>query len=339
MRRGPVSAPGSPERGAALLSVLLLVAVMAVIAAVMLERLNLAVRLAGNAQAMTQARLTATSAEAVAMARIKALVDADPDRTVDRLGLLGRTLPFTVGTTTVGVRIEDAGNCFNVNSLVQQGSDGVHALRPAALQQLRALMAGLGLSEGEAFPLTDAMVDWMDSDDAPLPNGAEDGTYRALPVPYRTPGRPIADLTELRAVRGMTPQIYVRLRPWLCVLPAEDLSPVNVNTLRPDQARLLAMLAPGTVTIARAQAVIAARPAAGYGATDQVIAALNAGSTGDGPLFGGIPPGQLQLRSRWFRLEQAVEVGPVRLEEQVLIDTGLTPPRIAFRTWGDRDSR
>ena len=61
---------------------------MAVIAALMLDRLNLAARLAANGQAMTQARLYATSAETLAMARIKALVETSQERTVDRTGLL-----------------------------------------------------------------------------------------------------------------------------------------------------------------------------------------------------------------------------------------------------------
>ena len=93
--------PPLHERGAALLSVLLLVAVMAVMAAVMLDRLNLATHLASNGQAMTQARLAAASVEGVALARIKTLVDADQARTVDRSGLLGRAVPLT---SPVGVR-------------------------------------------------------------------------------------------------------------------------------------------------------------------------------------------------------------------------------------------
>ena len=48
-------------RGAALLSVLVLVALMSIIATLMLDRLNLATRLASNSQAMAQAQLYALS--------------------------------------------------------------------------------------------------------------------------------------------------------------------------------------------------------------------------------------------------------------------------------------
>ncbi|MDQ2892789.1 MAG: type II secretory pathway protein, partial [Pseudomonadota bacterium] len=52
------------ERGAALLTVLLLVAVIAVLAGTALERLRLTTRLAGNAAAGAQARAYAEAAEA-----------------------------------------------------------------------------------------------------------------------------------------------------------------------------------------------------------------------------------------------------------------------------------
>lgn len=326
--------PQNPkERGAALLSVLLLVAVMAVIAAIMLDRLHLATRLAGNGQAMTQARLYATSAETLAMARIKAMVDSSQERTVDRGGLLGRDVPLPLARGTVVARVDDAGNCFNLNSLVEADAQGVLKLRLAGLNQLRALMVGLGISPAEGAIASDAIADWIDSDNAPSPNGAEDETYQGSTVPYRTAGRLIGDVSEIRAVRGMTPQFYERMRPWLCALPAAELSPVNVNTLRPDQALLLSMLAPTVIPVERARALLAARPALGWANGADALRGIAGGEDG------GVPAGQLQVRSRWFLLTQTVTVDSAVIEEQALIDVGNNPPRVAFRSWGDRFSR
>ncbi|PMZ86328.1 hypothetical protein, partial [Pseudomonas sp. FW305-42] len=55
------------ERGAALLTVLLLVAVIAVLAGVALEKLRLATRLGGNAVALDQARAFSFAAETLAV--------------------------------------------------------------------------------------------------------------------------------------------------------------------------------------------------------------------------------------------------------------------------------
>lgn len=321
------------ERGAALLSVLLLVAVMAVIATIMLDRLNLATRLAGNGQAMTQARLYATSAETLAMARIKAMVDVSQERTVDRGGLLGREFPLPLARGTVLARVDDAGNCFNLNSLVEADAQGVLKLRVVGLTQLRALMAGLAMPPAESAIASDAIADWIDSDGASAPNGAEDETYQGSAVPYRTAGRLIGDVSEIRAVRGMTPQFYERLRPWLCALPAAQLSPINVNTLRPDQALLLSMLAPSAIPVERARAILAARPALGWANSEDALRGVGGGAEGV------LPQGQLQVRSRWFLLTQTVTVDSAVVEEQALIDVGDNPPRVAFRSWGDRFSR
>jgi general secretion pathway protein K len=322
------------ERGAALLSVLLLVAVMAVIAAVMLERLNLATRLAANSQAMAQARLYALSTESLTMARVGALVSANPDRTVDPQGLLGREFALPLAAGTVQARIEDAGNCFNLNSVVEGQGDNF-ALRPTGLNQLRALMESLAIPSSEAIPLSDAVADWIDSNDSPLPNGAEDAHYLALSSPYRTAGRLVVDPSELRAVRGMTPAYYARLRPWLCALPTPDLTPINVNTLRPEQARLIAMLSPATIDVRRAQAVIAARAGGGAASAADFLRPF----ASRGQTLGPEAIGQLKVKSRWFRIGLAVAVEPVVLEEEALVDVGVNPPRVVTRSWGDRDSR
>jgi len=326
--------PKPSERGAALLSVLLLVAVMAVIAAVMLERLNLATRLAANSQAMTQARLYALSAESLATARVASLIKAGGDRTVDPQGLLGRefAMPLSVGAVTV--RIDDAGNCFNLNSLVE-GEEGNYTLRSTGLTQLRALMESLAIPQNEAIPLSDAIADWIDSDDAPAPNGSEDSYYQGLATPYRTGGRLIVDPSELRAVRGMTPPYYARLRPWVCALPGNELSPLNINTLRPDQARLLAMLSPQTIDLRRAQAIIAQRPAGGLDTAADFLRPFAAG----GQTIGPEPLGQVQVRSRWFLIDLQVSVDSIRLDEQALVDVGVEPAKVVSRSWGDRETR
>lgn len=321
--------PPERERGAALLSVLLLVAVMAVIAALMLDRLNLAVRLAGNGQAMTQARLYATSAETLVMARLKGLVDSSPDRTVDVGGVLGREFPMPMARGVVTARIDDAGNCFNVNSLVARKQDDTYALRPVALAQLRALMASLGIAPGDAVPLSDAMADWIDTDSTRAPNGADDDWYASLSQPYLTAGRLVGDVSEMRAVKGMTPLLYERLRPWLCALPEAELSPIDINTLRPDQAPLLAMIAPDALPVVRAGEIIQGRPATGFATAQDAL----------GSVFPPASLTQIKVTSHWFLLTQTVRVDSVSLESQSLIDTGVQPARVAFRSWGGLDSR
>jgi len=64
----------------------------------------------------------------------------------------------------------------------------------------------------EALPnmtgdLAAAIVDFRDSDDNPLPYGAESAFYLGLPQPYRARNAAFTNLSELLLVRGMTPAI------------------------------------------------------------------------------------------------------------------------------------
>jgi general secretion pathway protein K len=319
------------ERGAALLTVLLLVSVMAALAASALERLRLSTRLAANAGAIEQARLYAVAAEQIATARVNDLVEAEraPDPRWN-----GRTsrLPLPAGVATA--RLRDGGNCFNLNSVVT-GQAGLPnaplTVRPAGLMQFTHLMQALGVGEIEARRIATALADWVDSDTAAMLDGAEDAAYAARTPPYRTGNTFLADPSELRAVAGVTPEIFAKLKPWVCALPTSDLSPININTVAPDQAPLVAMLFPEPVPAERVRAVLAARPAGGW---DSGAAFWNEASRA-GLVGGGEAQQQVQLRTRWFALDIRVELGTAQIEEQALIDARLLPARIVRRSWGE----
>src|SRR3546814_16911657 len=94
--------PPARERGAALLTVLLLVVVMSVVTATLLERLTIATRLTGNAGALDQVRAYTLSDEALAAARIGDLIDGDPHKTTlaggSDGGLVGKEFGCTCGS-------------------------------------------------------------------------------------------------------------------------------------------------------------------------------------------------------------------------------------------------
>ncbi len=318
------------ERGAALLTVLLLVAVMAVIASMMLNRLSLATSLAANGQSLSQARLYSAAAENLAISQVKRLVDTDPARTTNQTGWVGRefTLPFENGAATG--RVTDGGNCFNLNSVVT-GVKGAYTARNAGVQQLRTLMIGLDIPAGQADIVADSLTDWIDSDQSAQRAGAEDGYYASLDTPYLTADQLVTDVTELRAVRGVTPEIYAMLRPWICALPVAELSPINVNTLTADQAILLHMLAPEFIDRRRAVDVISARPAEGYSGTVEFWQRM----VRDPSAIPQAVTTQTQVRTRWFLLDMTVRIGDTELIERALIDGSLTPARLVHRQWGE----
>jgi general secretion pathway protein K len=251
------------REGMALLTVLLMVAVMAAIAAAVLDDVRFSLRRATNADQMGQAQAYALGAEGLARKRLERMALTSPGRTPVTPDWNGRPLAFPINEGSITAVIRDGQACFNLNAVVQ-GAPGAWVARPRGAAQLVALGRAVGLDEGRMRAVADSLTDWIDSDGAPQPRGAEDGVYAALPHPYRTPGTLVSEVSELRAVQGVDREVYSRLRPHLCALPEAVLSPINPNTLRPEDAPLLVMLTEGQVTPAQARAAIAARPADGW---------------------------------------------------------------------------
>lgn len=325
----PDMTSGKPsERGAALLSVLILVGILGALAVAVFDRLRLATTLASNSAGITEARAYAGIAETLVAMRIGDLAAASATRTTLAGGWQDRptTLPLPNGTAEV--RVRDGGNCFNLNSLVA-GSAQALVARPIAVDQFARLMTLLTIPEAQARRIAAASADWIDSNGDAYPDGAEDSVYARAAAPYRTANTLMVEASEWRAVSGVTPEVYARIRPWLCALPIADLSPLNVNTLLPDQAPLLAMLFPGTLGVAAARRIIAERPDPGW---SDIGAFWNTDA-----LRGIDPPAdafrQPQARTTWFAVDMRVRAGESELRETALFDARQQSVRIATRRW------
>ena len=321
--------PPKHEEGAALLTVLLLVAVMAVLAAAALERLKIGTRLTANGGAIEQARAYAMAAETVARYRIGDLIQRDAAKTTLVGNWAGQPTNFPIDGGIATARIDDGGNCFNLNSLVETGPDGTLTAKPFAFTQFARLMTLLEIPGREADSIADATADWIDSDAMPLAGGAEDNAYANARTSYLPANTLMADTSEFRAVAGVTPALYARLRPYICALPVTDLTAINVNTLRRDQAALLATVVP-TLDVARAASVVEARPELGWDslATFWSLPQLAASAVGS-------DRAQVKLATRWFNLALNVELAGAELEEHALIDAALKPAKLARRSYGE----
>ena len=318
------------EKGAALLTVLLLVAVIAVLAAHSIDRLAGATKLASNARELSQAKSYLIAAESIGLQSAERLVAASPGRTTNIGDWNGSEQSFPVPGGMIRATLQDGGNCFNINSLVKQTRD-VFSPRPEGIEQFTRLMGLLDVPQGNAFDIAAATTDWIDSDMVASPGGAEDDYYLQLEKPYRTANALIVDVSELRAVKGVTAEIYRQIAPWLCALPTSDLSPLNINTLRPEQAVLLAMLSTAEIDIVRGRQFLAQRPQLGYASLNDFWAQPYPASLGTSPEV----QGQVKLTTRWFRLDAMVEMQSAIAEERALIDAARRPANLVHRQRGD----
>lgn len=323
--------PPSGQRGAALLTVLILVAVIAVLAATALEKLRLATRLGGNAVAIEQARGFAYAAEALAMIRIGGLLQQAQGRVSLLGGWSDRPFALPLGGMAGGgsavARGTDGGNCFNLNGLAQNltGQPGVLIGNGVEVAHFAKLMRLLGIPAQVAEQVATATSDWIDSDENPQGSGAEDALYLARDPPYRTGGAMMADVSEFRMVNGVTPEIYAQMRPWICTLPETKPTMVNINTLAPEQAPLVAMAQVDTISPGAIAQALLRRPPQGYADAGAFWAQMP----------GAAGAGGVATTSHWFNLRITVTLGSVRVDERALVDARQGMPQLVARIWGE----
>lgn len=310
--------PPARERGVALLTVLLLVAIMSALSVAVLDDVRFSLRRAANAGSVGQAQWYALGAETLARTRIKALLGRDAGRVTLQGGWSERPLAFPIEGGGIVARLSDGGACFNLNSvangaMVGQVAEGLTA-NPDGVRQLTALIR-IATAAPDAERLAWAVADWVDADTDTSAQGAEDEAYVRGRAPYRTGNALLAETSELRAIRGFTPAVYAALRPHVCALPETGPTRINVNTLPQERAAVLAALWGGRLPVETARRVLAARPATGWASESAFLgqAALAAAGPPDDPT-------QLGLRSRFFALDARVEYAGAQAVLSALIE-------------------
>ena len=213
--------PPSAQRGVALITAVLVVAIGTMIAVNLMWQGTLDLRRAESALAADQGLLYVQGAEAWAADILRQdLVDSpDSDHLAETWAIELPPLPVD-GGTIIG-KLEDLQAQFNLNNLI--GADGKE--NQLARQQFERLLATLDLDPR----LAGGVVDWLDPDtELRFPTGGEDVAYVDEDPPYRTANSMITSTSELMAIEGFDRETYDRLAPYIAVLPRG--SKLNVNT-------------------------------------------------------------------------------------------------------------
>ncbi|MFZ4381041.1 MAG: general secretion pathway protein GspK, partial [Sandarakinorhabdus sp.] len=198
------------EQGAALINVLVLVGVLATLSTSLFDRLRLARALEANRDGRALQEAAVLAAETISIASVAPAVP------LPKAGL-------QIAAGGARAAVGPGGNCFNLNS-VALGPPGRSITRPLGVEQLTRLLTTLDVPQDEAARIAAATADWIDIDQQPGPGGAEDPAYARAATPYRTASTLLAEVSEWRAVAGVTPAIYARARPFVCALPEAELS-------------------------------------------------------------------------------------------------------------------
>jgi len=219
------------QRGVALITAVLVSALAAIVAAAMLSSTNLSIHRAATLSDTERAWWYADGIETW----VKSLLMLDRDNSkIDYLGeewAKGeRVLPVDEGTLRGG--ITDLQGRFNLNNLGAGSNEQDPSFQKYKAQFQRLVQSIDALKQLPTDGIAEAIHDWVDSGDGDQPmgfGGAEDSEYTTLQPPYRTANRPMTSVSELLAIKGVTKEIYLGLRDYVCVLPEQN-TKININT-------------------------------------------------------------------------------------------------------------
>lgn len=209
------------QRGAALLTALLVVAIATILAANLMWEANLDDRRTKAALDADQGLLLMLGAEAWAADILRQdLIDSpDTDHLGEQWAIELPPLPVE-GGTIVG-RIEDLEARFNLNNLITPDGEPDEI----SLAQFERLLQVLDLDPR----IAGVALDWIDANaEQHFPSGGEDVAYAGADPPYRTANTLVTSATELLAMAGVDAETYTRLAPYVTALPVG--TTINVNT-------------------------------------------------------------------------------------------------------------
>jgi len=230
------------SRGVALITAMLITALVAVAAAAMAERQQLDVRRTENLIHGDQAMIYAFTAESI-VSDMLLLQDSQNSNTFEELELSNTALAIVAASIPIlgggiAFKLEDLSGSFPLNRVVDKDGNKDAAYYRGLGRMLAELLwfdeknnKNITVSADKASYI----VDWIDTNTQPDNPGAEDSYYLSQSVPYRTANQPFVSLTELRLMAEMTNDEYNLLAapvdgsaPKVNVLPADAV--ININT-------------------------------------------------------------------------------------------------------------
>ncbi len=213
------------QKGVALISVMLLVAFLVSIIGYMLESQYLMIRQTSLQTENESAYLAHSHAEAWG---VKSLLKvATTEKNIEQIYQLDSldeswaisTLTDKFDGVEISAQLRDLQGLFNLNNL-EEGRKGLW------YGKFNNLLLSLDIP----LSVTDAIVDWIDSDqDKSGIDGAEDLEYFSESPPRRAANQRIRSVEEMLMVKGVTQEIYDKIKPFVIAVDANDVR-INVNT-------------------------------------------------------------------------------------------------------------
>jgi general secretion pathway protein K len=188
--------PRDPEeRGYALIAAVASIAVFAAIALAIISATRIDIVKGRGEISSVRARLAAEAGLAIALH-----------------GLMNRDLATLALLDGRSQELEFAGSQLAITLIDERGKVALNAIEASVIERM---LTEAGLESAQMAIARDSLLDWQDADDEALPDGAEIPFYAKLGITPRNGN--LQSIDELGTIRGFTPELVARLRPFVTV--------------------------------------------------------------------------------------------------------------------------
>lgn len=246
------------EKGAALITALFIMMLVAIAAAAMSVNLEMSIRRTELSVTSLQLYNAAAGVPywAIGVLNSDIALLTQTNQGIDKLPQ--HFGPLVQNGITISGQLLDAQSRFNVNNLTT----------PAAISQFELLLQAINpsLSQQQATTIANAVAEWITNPGSVKSSSQYTEIYSKMNPPYQAAYMPMVSPSELRLVSGITPQLYQQLAPYIIALPT--VTSININSI---SAPVLMSLAKG-ISSEQAKAFIASKPATGFTNITQLAA-------------------------------------------------------------------
>ncbi|WP_022939999.1 type II secretion system minor pseudopilin GspK [Psychromonas hadalis] len=289
------------QQGIALITVLMILAIMVTIAATMTGRLTMSLkRTEGLIFSQSVYWYGQAAGDFGRMVLNQDFADSSVVSLDQNWALPEMIFPLENGN--IAGEFKDMRSCFNLNAL---GVKDKGNIRATPVTQFQTLLEAIGINDYAAEMIAESSRDWVDKDDVSnAAQGAEDSIYQARSVPHLAANNLMVDISELRAVQGVGQKVYERISPYLCAIPTKD-QKINVNTVTIEQAAILYALFKQDFDFALSDfsKLLEDRPVSGWNKVDDFLASS---LFSDVKVSAGLKK-MLSVTSEYFQLNGAAE--------------------------------
>ena len=243
------------QSGIALITALIIMTIAISLAANIMYRQQIQIRLSSNIAHLEQAYIYANGMEDWAGTILKHNFDDHPkyDSLEDAWATGGQLISLPIDGGVMNGQLHDLQARINLNSLARPLPANLTPQEIAANKKQKPDIAGITRfrllelirqidpDDSMGLPQNFAQIakDWIDKDqtngnkrpnDGGTGSGAESPYYQNLDPAYFSADTLMISPTEIRLLKDMNKKVYKKLLPFIATLPIDTATPVNINT-------------------------------------------------------------------------------------------------------------